>query len=276
VWGSVLYPTEGLSLYQVPDGELLEAIFAGYNEWLAEFCRYDPRRLKGIAMIHVENVPGAVAELTRARTLGLVGAMITVGPAEEWSYDRPEYDPFWAAAQDLGMPLSLHIATFRPASGVAYEDNRSARPALIANWDRYMKVSLAHMILSGVFERYPRLRVGSVEHELGWVPFFLDRLDYTYTQRAQRPWWHRFKDGLPSDFFHRNVFLSFQEDALGVRDRDLIGVDQMMWGSDYPHTESTFPQSQKLLDRVFTGVPDDERRRIVSDNVARLYGFDVT
>jgi predicted TIM-barrel fold metal-dependent hydrolase len=276
VWGSVIYPTEGLSLFQVPDGGLLAAIFAGYNDWLAEFCRYNPQRLKGIAMIHVEDVPGAVAELARARTLGLVGAMITVYPAEEWSYDRPQYEPFWAAAQDLQMPLSLHVATFRPLSGVVYEDNRSQRPALIANWDRYLRVSLAHIIFAGVFERYPRLRVGSVEHELGWVPFFLERLDYTYTQRARRPWWHRFKDGLPSDFFHRNVFLSFQEDALGIRDRDLIGVDQMMWGSDYPHTESTFPQSQKLLDRVFAGVPDDERRRITRDNVARLYGFGVS
>ena len=275
VWGSVIYPTEGLSLYQVPDGELLTAIFAAYNDWLAEFCRYAPARLKGIATIHVEDVAAAIAELTRARTLGLVGAMITVGPAETASYDRPEYEPFWAAAQDLEMSLSLHIATFRPSPGIAYEDNRTARPGLIATWDRYVKVSLAHMILSGIFERYPRLRVGSVEHELGWVPFFLDRLDYTYTQRARRPWWHRFKEGLPSDFFRRNVFLSFQEDSLGMRDRELIGVDQMMWGSDYPHTESTFPQSQKLLDRIFAGVSDDERRRITCDNAAALYGFEI-
>jgi predicted TIM-barrel fold metal-dependent hydrolase len=275
VWGSVIYPTEGLSLFQVPDGKLLTAIFAGYNDWLAEFCRYAPARLKGIALIHAEDVAAAVAELTRARGLGLVGAMITVGPSEDASYDRPAYDPLWAAAQDLGMPLSLHIATFRPSPGIAYEDNRTARPGLIATWHRYIEVSLAHMVLAGVFERFPKLRVGSVEHELGWVPFFLDRLDYTYTQRARRPWWYRFKDGLPSDFFRRNVFLSFQEDALGMRDRDLIGVDQMMWGSDYPHTESTFPQSQKLLARVFAGVPDTERRRITCDNVARLYAFDL-
>ena len=172
------------------------------------------------------------------------------------------------------MPISLHIATQRAVPGVTYEDNRIARPGIVANWDRYIRMSLAHMVLSGLFERFPRLRVGSVEHELGWVPFFLDRLDYTYTQRARRPSWYRFQDGLPSDFFRRNVFLSFQEDALGMRDRHLIGTDQMMWGSDYPHTESTFPQSQKLLDRIFAGVPDDERRRITRDNVARLYGFD--
>ena len=175
------------------------------------------------------------------------------------------------------MPLSLHIATFRPAPGVARRGQPQRAAGVIVNLGTdTSRLSLAHLILSGVFERFPRLRVGSVEHELGWAPFFLDRLDYTYTQRARRPWWHRFKDGLPSDFFRRNVFLSFQEDALGIRDRHLLGVDQLMWGSDYPHTESTFPQSRKLLDRVFADVPDGERRRIVRDNVARLYGFDLT
>src|SRR2546428_10821507 len=104
------------------------------------------------------------------------------------------------------MPLSLHVATFRPSSGVAYEDNRSARPALIANWDRYMKVSLAHVILAGVFERDPRLRVGSVQSELGWAPVLIHRLDYTHTHRAGRPWRHRIQDGLPRAVFHRHLF----------------------------------------------------------------------
>src|SRR5207237_5860241 len=131
---------------------------------------------------------GPIPELPRAGRLGLVGAMITAGPTEASSYDRPEYEPFWAAAQDLEMPLSLHIATFRPSSAVAYEDNRTARPALIATWDRYMKVSLAHLILSGVFERYPRLRVGSVEHDLGWVPFLLHRPYSPFTTRPRPPW----------------------------------------------------------------------------------------
>jgi predicted TIM-barrel fold metal-dependent hydrolase len=137
-------------------------------------------------------------------------------------------------------------------------------------------MSLAQIILTGVFERHPRLRVGSAEHELSWAPHFLDRLDYTYTQRAPRESWHRFKgDALPSDFFHRNVFLSFQEDHLGVRDRWIIGVQQLMWGSDYPHTESTFPRSRKILERILDGVPEGERREITSENVARLYHFDL-
>jgi hypothetical protein len=139
-----------------------------------------------------------------------------------------------------------------------------------------VRLSLGHMIFSGVFERYPGLRVGSVEHELSWIPHFLDRLDYTYTQRAHREGWIRFKnEALPSDFFHRQVFLSFQEDQLGLRDRDLIGVDQLMWGSDYPHTESTFPRSQEILQRILAGVPESERQQMTSANVARLYQFDL-
>jgi len=276
VYGSVIYPTEGLQLFRVPDTGLLSAIFRGYNDWLGEFCLADPRRLKGIALINVEDVAGAVRELERARKVGLAGAMITVSPPEDRSYDHPQYEPFWAAAQDLDAPLALHIDTNRPAPGVPEENNRNKRPSGLANADHWVRMSLGHVILTGVFERYPRLRIGSAEHELSWAPHFIDRLDYTYTQRARRDSWHRFKgDALPSHFFHRNVFLSFQEDGLGIRDREIIGVDALMWGSDYPHTESTFPQSRPILDRILDGVPDAERRKITSTNAATLYGFDL-
>ncbi len=275
VYGGVLYPTEGLLLFSVPDGVLLSAIFRVYNDWIADFCRAYPGRLKGIAMINVDDIPEAITELQRSRKLGLAGAMITVYPPETRSYDHPDYDSFWAAAQDLDMPLSLHIATNRPSPD-HWQDFSIIKPSALANADHWVRVSLGHMIFSGVFERYPRLRVGSVEHELSWVPHFLDRLDYTYTQRAQREGWQRFKsDALPTDFFHHNVFLSFQEDALGIRDRALIGVDNLMWGSDYPHTEATFPRSQALLEHILEGVPAPERQKITSSNVASLYHFDL-
>ena len=276
VYGSVVYPTEGLQLFSVPDSALLTAIFRAYNDWIADFCHGHSGRLKGIALINVDDISEAIKELARARKQGLAGAMITVYPSEERSYDRPEYEPFWAAAQDLDMPLSLHIATNRPSPGLPLEDNRRTRPSLLANADHWVRVSLGHVIFAGVFERYPRLRIGSVEHELSWVPHFLDRIDYTYTQRAPRPWWYQFNsDMLPSDFFRRQVFLSFQEDHLGIRDRALIGVDALMWGSDYPHTEATFPRSRQILERILEGVPEEEQRRITAVNAARLYHFDV-
>jgi len=276
VYGSVIYPTEGLQLFRVPDIDLLSAVFTAYNDWLGEFCRANPRRLKGIALINVEDVPAAIRELERTRRAGLAGAMITVYPPEDRSYDHSGYEPFWAAAQDLDAPLSLHIDTNRPTPGVFDENLRNRRPSSLANADHWVRMSLGHVILTGVLERYPRLRIGSAEHELAWAPHFIDRLDYTYTQRARRESWHRFKGAaIPSHFFHRNVFLSFQEDGLGIRDRELIGVDNLMWGSDYPHTESTFPRSRKILERILDHVPAPERRKITSVNAARLYDFDL-
>jgi predicted TIM-barrel fold metal-dependent hydrolase len=103
----------------------------------------------------------------------------------------------------------------------------------------------------------------------------LAAMDYTYRERHEEAI-HRFKgDARPSDFFRRNVVLSFQEDALGIRLRDVIGVDNMMWGSDYPHSESTFPQSRKILAEILSGVPHDEQAKIAGGNTARVYHFNV-
>ena len=131
------------------------------------------------------------------------------------------------------------------------------------------------MIFSGVFERYPKLRLAIVEFELSWVPYLLDSMDYTYIERQEEAS-YRFKNNMrPSDFFHSNIYLSFQEDAVGIRLRDVIGVDSLMWGSDYPHSESTFPKSMEILDHILDGVPQDERAKIVGSTAAKLYEFDL-
>jgi len=145
VWGSVIYPTAGLQLYRVPDLALLSACFRAYNDWLVEFCRTAPDRLRGMALINVEDVGEAVRELERVRTLGLAGGMITVAPPEERSYDHPMYEPFWAAAQDLDAPISLHIDTNRPAPHVVAESNRTSRAALLATADYWVRVALGHL-----------------------------------------------------------------------------------------------------------------------------------
>lgn len=273
---SIVYPTVGLLLYSVPDSELLTSIFRTYNDWVAEFCSAIPKRLKGIAMLNIDDVQEGVRELERCAKLGFPGAMITVYPPEERSYDKPEYEPLWAAAQDLAMPLSLHIGTNRPGPGQEFADLDSATAAFVTNVDHWVRMSLANMIFSGVFERYPKLQVGSVEMELSWVPHFLDRMDYNYTQRAQEfSDAYRFKQGaLPSDFFHSNVFLGFQEDALGIRDRQIIGVDQLLWGGDYPHQESTFPRSRQIIEEILVDCTDEEKAKIAGVNSARLYGLD--
>lgn len=275
VAGEVLYPSQGLFYFRVADPALMSAIFRAYNDWLAEFCRTDPSRLKGIAMINLDDVALAVTELERTARLGLAGAMITEYPLEDRRYDQPEYEPFWAAAEALGMPLSLHTATRRQGKirGAGAKTLRDASSRATKAF--YPALSMCDMLFSGVFERYPRLTLAIVEFELSWAPHLLTTMDYTYRERHEEAI-YRFKDGLrPSDFFHRNVVLSFQEDAIGIRLRDVIGVDNMMWGSDYPHSESTFPRSRTILAEILAGVPEDEQAKIVGGNTARVYGFDV-
>jgi predicted TIM-barrel fold metal-dependent hydrolase len=275
VAGEVLYPSQGLFYFKVADTKLMSAIFRAYNDWLAEFCRTDPARLKGIAMINLDDVEDGLRELERAARLGLAGAMITEYPLEDRRYDQPEYEKFWAAAAALDLPLSLHTATRRRGKIRGVGDKTLRDASSRATKAFYPALSLCDLIFSGVFERHPRLSLAIVEFELAWAPHVLSTMDYTYRERHGEAF-YRFKNGmLPSDFFRRNVVLSFQEDAIGIRLRDAIGVDNMMWGSDYPHSESTFPQSRKILTEILEGVPDDEQAKIAAGNTARVYDFDV-
>jgi predicted TIM-barrel fold metal-dependent hydrolase len=228
-----------------------------------------------VLLINLDDVEDGIKELERAARLGLAGAMITEYPLEHRRYDQPEYEPFWAAAEALDLPLSLHTATRRQGRirGAGEKTLRDASSRATKAF--YPALSMCDLIFSGVFERHPCLTLAIVEFELAWAPHLLSTMDYTYRERHGEAI-YRSKNGmLPSDFFRRNVVLSFQEDAIGIRLRDVIGVDNMMWGSDYPHSESTFPQSRKILAEILKGVPDDEQARIAGDNTARVYNFDV-
>jgi predicted TIM-barrel fold metal-dependent hydrolase len=275
VWGSVLYPSLGLQLLFIEDQGLLADICRAYNDWLIEFCSYSPNRLKGIALFSLDDIPASVQELGRVRDAGLAGAAIPVGSPRGRRYSDPEFAPFWSAAQDLDMPISLHIGGHRTwGEGV----RGNFRPSALATPDYWQRIALCDLICGGVFERYEGLRVGSIECELGWVPYFLDRMDYLYTQSPQGkgPDWIRFQsDMLPSDFFRRNVFVSFQQDALGIEHRDVIGIDGLTFGSDYPHPESTFPRTRAMMNDLLKDLTDAEREKVLSGNVARLYDFDL-
>ena len=274
---SILYPTITLNLYRIPDSQVLSAMFGIYNDWIAEFCRTYPERLKGIAILNLDDVQEGIGEMERCAKMGLSGAMISVYPPEGRGYFTLEYERLFATAQDLGMPLALHIGTNRPGPGQQFTNDLNMRPAFEANVDHWVRMSLGDMIYSGVFERYPKLHVGSIEMELSWVPHFLERMDYCYTQRAQDRggYWRKLEEGmLPSDYFHRNAFLGFQEDGLGVRLRDIIGVDNLLWGSDYPHPESTFPRSRQILEEILDGCTEEEKAKIAGGNAARIYHLD--
>ena len=271
----IVYPTTGFANFRVADSEFRAAIFRAYNDFLSEFCGAHPKRLGGVAMINIDPVEDGVRELERTKNMkGIVGGMIACYAPLFRTYDSPEYDPLWAAAQDMEVPISLHAATNAAGSAeVNGRDKVSAHTgnARVANMDHYARVSLAEMIYGGVFERFPKLIVGAVEFELAWIPHFLERIDFNYNQRGPGRSLRFKNDMLPSDFFRRNSFAGFQEDSMGIRDRHAIGVDSLMWGSDYPHTESTFPRSLEIIEDILSICTEEEKVKIAGGNTARIY-----
>jgi predicted TIM-barrel fold metal-dependent hydrolase len=270
----ILYTTVAIALWHFAPSDELTALLRPYNDWLAGFCAVAPSRFKGICLINTDDVPEAVKEMERCKKLGYAGALISTWPGDDRQYFLQEYEPLWASAQDLQMPLHLHLGGNRPGASNELQKPRGLTPSFKTNFDYWVRMSMADMILSGVFERYPRLLVGSVEQELAWIPHFIERMDYSYTQRAPIKSDYRFKEQmLPSGYFHRNCFASFQQDAIGIRLRELIGVQCMLWGSDYPHIESTFPRSRQILGDILADCTDAEKTAIAYGNAKRIYGI---
>ena len=283
VEGAVLFPTRGVGgLWRLEDSGLLSAICHTYNDWIAEFCRPYPERLKGAAMINLDDVQEGVDELRRAQALGLEAAIISVHPAHGHGYHHQEYEPFWSTAEELGMPLCLHSGSNRTVrDGLPmYHHDPTMDPnepleILYINGDHWIRRSLTSMIMAGVFERHPKLKVVSVENQGGWVAHWLFRMDQRYRER--RGSWERFTtEMMPSDFFHQNISVSFQDDWTAVAMRSLIGVDNLLWGSDYPHTECTWPESRRVVREIFDGVSEEDLGKITYSNTARVFGFSLS
>ena len=262
----VLYPSMALPMFGIEDSELQYAVFAAYNDWIAEYAAHDRSRLLGVGMVCLDNIDRAVEELERIARLGLGGALIAVDPGRP-SYGSGRYDRVWAAASALGLPLSMHILTSRDGAGYH-------RLPFLMTWMGHghpVQLSITAMLVSGVFHRHPDLKVVSVENDIGWIPHYLYKLGQAFDQ-------FRYMVGYdapesPRDYFHRNVWFTFQDDPIGVQHLETIGTHRVMWGSDYPHGDSTWPDSRKTIERNFVGKPEEAVQLVTSDNVAALYGL---
>ncbi len=276
IWGAILQPSQGLFWYHIEDSELLSGLCQAYNDWIADFCHPHPHRLKGIGMLNVDHVPAACAELQRSAKLGLAGMFIPVTPIPGQPYRSPVYEQLWATAADLEMPLLLHLATQRanvPGCEISASFTTFTAAGLRPTQDYWVRYALTDMIFAGVFERHPRLAVGSVEHEASWAPHWLKQMDYTYKERPVYRGYQSKEGLLPSDYWRRNLFAVFQEDEVVVELRHRIGIDNLLWGNDFPHSESTWPKSREFLARMLTGVSEADRRKLTCDNAARIFHF---
>jgi predicted TIM-barrel fold metal-dependent hydrolase len=273
VSGEVLYPSLGLGLFCVADAELQEACFRVYNDWLVEYCKAAPGRLFGIALISVFDIDRAVAELERCRKAGLRGAMIWQVPHASLPFTSDHYDRFWAAAEALDLPVNLHILTGFGASMHRQTLGGIERYRRSVNQHEEIANALFDLIFSGVLERFPRLKIVSVENEIGWIPFWLSQCDKAF---------ERFRSTLPlalkerpSDYFRRQIYATFFNDSVGCRLLPWWGVEQCMWSNDYPHQNSTWPRSREVIERDLSFLGGAERAKLLWQNVARLYRLEV-
>ena len=269
------------------DNDLYLASFEAYNHWLADFCSYDPKRLVGVAYLPMQDVNQSIGMLKDAAKRGLKGVNIPAFPQAKKStagggfaaqvlaltgdpdgplqYDMAEFDPFWQACIDHDMAVTIHLGA------------RMARPGM----NRFLpnlvmsKVCMAEpisiMIFGGVFERFPQLRFGSIESGVGWMAWMATYMDDIYNN--QHHWLQLDLKEKPSFYMDQNVYGSFIRDPVGVMNRHLPGGRNIMWSTDYPHSETTWPDSLANLERHFSGVSEEERRPIVRDNALRFYGL---
>ncbi|GAA3782109.1 amidohydrolase family protein [Streptomyces phyllanthi] len=280
----------GSLIAPAPTAEEYERRWAGlkaHNRWLADFCAAAPGRRAGVFQILLNDVEEAVKEIRRSVGAGLKGGLLLPGTPP--GSGLPElysstYDPIWAVCEELDVPVNHHAGSASPPLG----DEPAARAVFMVETTWFSHRALWHLVFGGAFRRHPGLKLVLTEQGSGWIPGVLDMLDY-YHQRlvaaAARTSTAESKFGAglaasmgrgPSEIWRENCFVgaSFMR-AHEVPLRDRIGVDKIMWGSDYPHDEGTYPYSREALRVAYAGVPRAEVAAMIGGNAARVYGFDL-
>ncbi|MFN0070354.1 MAG: amidohydrolase family protein [Chloroflexota bacterium] len=258
----VLYPTLGYYSWLAGDEELEEACIRVYNDWMIDFCSVAPERFWGLAIMPLRNIEHSIAELERCKLAGLRGAAIWIAPPPNLDYTSDYYERFWAAAQEMGMPLSMHInarAELRAPNAGGLKWLHSVNGHKFDTMD-----SLAQLIGSGVMERYPRLQFQAAEVGVGWIPFWLQEFDYYSAARAPLP-----QD--PSVYYQRQVSSAFISDGVGCYLLHDYQVINAMWSNDYPHPASIWPDSAGVIAGDLGHLPANERHEILAGTAARIY-----
>jgi predicted TIM-barrel fold metal-dependent hydrolase len=211
-----------------------------------------------------------IADLEEIAALGLRGVMMPGLPAGEDDYDSPAYDEFWEAAVESRLPLSFHILTTRA------EHTRGPKMNTFLSVVRGCQDIMGMLVLGGVFERHPQLKVVCVEADAGWVPHFMYRMDHAY--KRHRFWLPPGQEltRLPSEWFADNIYVTFQDDWTAFRFADAMNWRHLLWANDFPHSDSTWPWSQEMLAEHTADLSPEQRQAILSTNTAELYGIDVT
>ena len=269
VQAEVLYGVLGSSA-RLNDGEAAVEMLRIYNDWLHEFCKQAPERLIGLANVPSHDMDAAVTEMKRAAVRGVRGVDVANRPDMIPLYDE-FYEPLWRAAEETGIPVHFHTIGGRSPDYTKMSPKvaRRAFASFITGFQMHMSHMLMQLLYSGALERYPNLKIVIGEAGLGWIPYVLQHMDLE--------WEDQFKDlelkMKPSDYWRRQCYATYQTDPIGIKLLDDLGVDNVMWGNDYPHPDGIWPDSRDFLSKELGHLPAATRRKVVCDNAARLYGL---
>jgi predicted TIM-barrel fold metal-dependent hydrolase len=283
IYAQLLYPSvtlKGAKIYS-DDRELQLCCVRAYNEWLTEFCEGSGGRLIPLAILPTTGVDDSIAEVEWAMVHGHRGAVISSFP--NGSLDpMPEDERFWAGVQEAGLPISVHIGSFLRADmkGVGKPGGRGwsslafvGKAALTKSGGQTLP-AVCDILFSGIFQRFPRLKIVLVESNIGWIPTLLEQSDDMFMRYRWYTGAVNEQKEFPSEIFFRNFWATFMVDTVGMDLRHRMNVDHLMWSSDYPHSGSDWPNSRLTIERVFRDVPRDQVRRMLHANCKELYGLD--
>jgi len=267
VHGEILYPTVGMVLCNHPDLEYKRVCMQAYNRWIAEYCAAHPDRLFGVGQTAMRTPEEGIEDLKEMKRLGLRGVMLPGIPGQE-DWHHPMYDPVWEAVVDLGLPPSFHILT----TPTDVTKNRGPVINFAINIIRANQDIMGMLIFGGVFERHPRLRVVCVEADAGWAPHYMYRMDHFYKRHRHHLGQVDLKQ-LPSAYFRGHIYMTFQDDWTAFQTAHLSNPARLMWGNDFPHSDSTWPWSQDVLREQTVHLTPEQTSMVLHDNVASLYGL---
>jgi len=278
VKAEIVNATFACYMMRTPDAALVRDCCSVFNGWIAEYCSQDPKRLLGTALIGMEDVDWAVKELERIAAKDLRSAIIytDVKPGMP-PYRDPAYDRFWAAAQDLDIPITLHIITGRVRDPFTLQGD--AERELIAKLMLEIlsdvgPVLANEFIFGGVFDKFPNLKIILGEYDVSWLPWFMFRLQQIQGSLGQALDIRPIKRPV-DDYMHTQVWHGFVDDKYFDRSYDVAGPSQILWGSDFPHPRNTFPNTHEILGRVLANVDDVTAANVAGLNAAKLFGLDV-
>ena len=272
----LIFPTQGLLAFATPDVDFSFAMARAWNRWAKDEFGSDAGHSLPMALLPVADVEQALDLVDWAASNGFKGFMISNRPRfhrldeprHPLEYNDKMFEPLWSAIEETGLPITLHVATGQDPRAV--HGNGGALINYACHALTTTVEPIVQLISSGVFERHPRLRVGTIESGIGWIPYILNQLDHAY--RAHHMWMRPIIPDLPSDYFKRNCFATFMEEKELVDFCLQLGLeDNLVWASDYPHNEGSFPHCVESMRRVTANATETQAAKILGLNAVEIF-----